>query len=335
MEETKARRSQLLLELFQRERPDLFLIELYPFGRKKFRFELDPIIEAIGTNAISNCRVVCSLRDILVERPDRVKFEARVVATLNNGFDALLVHADPNLVRLEDTFSRMAEIRIPVIYTGFVTPKPSPGARERLHGRLRLNAQEPLVVVSAGGGKVAGSMLEAAMGALLDLSLQGSLRGILFCGPYLDDDVYRRLKTRATGQVQVERFSDDFLGYLAAADLSISMAGYNTCMNILAAGVTALVWPFAHGEEQRRRAAILSKVGRMRVLENSDLNPVDLAAIIQQSLMRSRDWHARARVDLDGAGATARWIREELFAPKAVAYKVGPADGKTGVGGGN
>ena len=38
-------RQQLLFNLFAAEAPDLFIVELYPFGRKAFRFEIDPILE--------------------------------------------------------------------------------------------------------------------------------------------------------------------------------------------------------------------------------------------------------------------------------------------------
>ena len=42
VDQVKELRQKQLLGLFESERPDLFLVELYPFGRKAFRFELDP-----------------------------------------------------------------------------------------------------------------------------------------------------------------------------------------------------------------------------------------------------------------------------------------------------
>ena len=121
-------RKDFLWALFKREAPDIFLIELYPFGRKAFRFELDPILNAIRNGDLPSCRVVCSLRDILVEKKDVESYEARVVEQLNANFDALLVHADPEVLKLDETFSRMADISIPVVYTGFVSRAPQPGA---------------------------------------------------------------------------------------------------------------------------------------------------------------------------------------------------------------
>ena len=61
-------RIERLTELFRREAPDAFLVELYPLGRKAFRRELDPILDGIRTGRLPRCRVYCSVRDILVEK---------------------------------------------------------------------------------------------------------------------------------------------------------------------------------------------------------------------------------------------------------------------------
>ena len=48
--------------------PDVFMIELYPFGRTIFGFELQPLLEGIRQGRFGETKVVCSLRDILVEK---------------------------------------------------------------------------------------------------------------------------------------------------------------------------------------------------------------------------------------------------------------------------
>ena len=80
-------------------RPDVLIIELFPFGRNGFSFELLPLLEADPERgSLPSCRVVCSVRDILVEKKDQQKFEARVVDRLNRFFDAVLVHGDPAVI---------------------------------------------------------------------------------------------------------------------------------------------------------------------------------------------------------------------------------------------
>ena len=95
----------------------------------------------------------------------------------------------------------------------------------------------------------------------------------MFSGPFMERGEFSALKKMGGRNVQIEQFSPDFLAYLAAADLSISMGGYNTTMNILATGVPALVWPFPQNREQRLRAGRLAKEGILKVIEDEDLRP--------------------------------------------------------------
>ncbi|MCU0555785.1 MAG: glycosyl transferase, partial [Desulfobacterales bacterium] len=105
---------------------------------------------------------------------------------------------------------------------------------------------------------------------------------------------------------RIQRFTPDFVSYLAAADLSVSMAGYNTSMNILASRVPALVWPFPQNREQGLRAERLARRGALRVLAASDLQPDALAERMRQALDAGRA--PASGIDLDGAAATAAWL---------------------------
>jgi predicted glycosyltransferase len=305
IETVKRVRQACLLTLFEAERPDLFVVELYPFGRKAFRFEIDPVLKAIA-GAGRACGVVCSVRDILVEKRMPAEHEARVVELLNRHFDAVLVHADPKLVPLEETFGRLGDIRVPVVYTGFVTPAPAPDGRLRIRGRLGMAKTQKLIVASAGGGSVGLPVLEAAVQAFPRLGPGKAARLVVFTGPFMPEADVARLTARAGGRVDIQRFTPDFLDYLAAADLSLSMGGYNTTMNLLAARVPALVWPFAQNREQRLRSERLAGLGALRVLADRDLEPRRLAALMDQALAQT----ARPAVDIDlcGAANTARWI---------------------------
>ena len=306
LEQIKADRQKCLLAIVEREKPDIFLVELYPFGRKAFRFELDPVLEALGKRESSPCGAICSVRDILVEKEDRVKHESRVVKTLNRYFDAVLVHADPSLAKLNETFDLFDEIEIPVIYTGYIAAKPMPQAGRNLRRQLQIDTDEFLIVASAGGGDVGAPLLKAVVRAFSRLTVNKTCRLKVFTGPFLERGAFDDLKKMAGNNVQIERFTPDFLSYLAAADLSVSMGGYNTTMNILATGVPALVWPFAQNREQRLRAGRLAQKGILKVLEEADLRPDRLAGLMNQMLAASN--RLAGEFDLDGAANTAKWI---------------------------
>jgi predicted glycosyltransferase len=109
----------------------------------------------------------------------------------------------------------------------------------------------------------------------------------------------------------VARFTKEFLSFLAAADLSVSMAGYNTCMNILAAEVPSLVYPFGQNREQRLRAKKLADLGVLTPITDADLRPVRLAELMEEVLKKPRDSVGPA-VNLDGARETSRWLETWL-----------------------
>ncbi len=299
---TQQQRTAMLRSFASEQALDCLVIELYPFGRKAFRFELEPLLETVRTHQ-PNCRIWCSLRDILVEKEQgQDKHERRAVDTLNRTFDGLLIHADQRIVRLEETFTRMADVRIPVHYTGYVTPRPSPGARDKRRRALGLAADDRLVVASLGSGSVGGELLSAAVAALPLIGGERQWFLQLFAGPFAEERLLHELRRHASRHLRVDRFSDDFIDWLAAADLSISLAGYNTCMNIAAAGVPALLLPFTQNREQRLRLEkITSVTAAMRLVTPDDLQPGRLAELMRQAAAQSR---RRPAIDLDGAGAT-------------------------------
>ena len=302
----KKERQEMLMRLFKETVPDLFMIELYPFGRKAFGFELDPVLTGIRDGSLKSCRVVCSLRDVLVEKKDAAAYEERVIGLLNRCFDAVLIHSDPGILTLDRTFSRLADIRIPIVYTGFVTPKPIPGSGKTLRAKLDIGDDEYFLLASAGGGKVGSELLAAVAKAYAYLPKGCRLQ--VFTGPFMDDGPFAALKAFESSAIRVDRFTPDFSSFLDAADLSVSMAGYNTCMNIMAAGVPALVLPFEQNREQRLRAELLAKQGGLRVLSRKDLNPERLAGLMTR-MLRANERPAGA-IDLDGAEKTAAWVGE-------------------------
>ena len=97
-----------------------------------------------------------------------------------------------------------------------------------------------------------------------------------------------------------------FADVLAAADLSVSLAGYNTVMGLLAAGCRGLVAPFDQNREQRLRAERLAGMGLLGVLDPADLDPPALAGRMREALAGQPP--RRGAIDLDGARGTARFF---------------------------
>jgi predicted glycosyltransferase len=303
LEEVKTMRRERLFAHLRQNQPDIFITELYPFGRKAFRFELDPLLAAIHSGSLSKCLCCCSVRDILVEKKEgREKFERRAVQTLNAFFDGILVHADPEIITLSETFDLLNEIHIPIHYTGFVAKTNTVAGRDAIRKQLNLATSDKLIVGSIGGGNVGSELLQAivlAASRLEYVHLQ------LFAGPYCDEQSYQMLAERGRKNIRVARFTDRFPEWLEAADLSISMAGYNTCMNLLQAGIPALVYPYKQNREQRLRAEKLGNKAPIGVLDEGDLNPDRLAERINRQLTCARSNNA---ININGAAETVRQL---------------------------
>lgn len=62
-------RKQQIHTVFEQFQPDILMIELFPFGRRKFSFELIPLLEQV--RAENKTKVVCSLRDVVVTKQDK------------------------------------------------------------------------------------------------------------------------------------------------------------------------------------------------------------------------------------------------------------------------
>ncbi|MFH1913326.1 MAG: glycosyltransferase [Pseudomonadota bacterium] len=315
LDTVRARRTQRFRAIMAEYRPDILLVELFPFGRRAFRFELVPILEGVRAGEWGPCKTACSLRDILVEKPDPAKYARRVLDMLNPNFDLVLVHADPTLVTLDETFPAVADIAPPVRYTGYVAVRPEPGSGLALRRELGLDTTPPtpLIIASAGGGQVGNELIQAAIQASIQISgpLADSLPHALmaFTGPYAPDADHARCQALAAPHphITVRRFTSRFPAHLDAADLSLSLGGYNTTMNLLAATTYGLIFPFAQNREQAMRTSRLAQRHAVGLLSTTDLDPDLLATRITQALTHPATSNP---LDLTGASTTARLLEE-------------------------
>ncbi|NOS80042.1 MAG: hypothetical protein E8D46_00670 [Nitrospira sp.] len=310
LEAIKRIRARRIQAEFARIQPDVFLIEMFPFGRKHFAYELVPVLEQIRLKKMPTA-VVCSLRDILVNnKRNQAQHNERAITLMNRYFDLLLVHSDPRLQTLDETFPQVRELRCDIRYTGFVSqavPQPLEAPSDRQA------SDQPMILVSIGGGRVGYELVECALQASAQLRASLPHRMMILTGPYMPEEQFQQLQQSAEGQEQVviQRYTSDFLSYLQQASLSVSMAGYNTCMNLMATGSRAVVLPFTGGgnTEQTIRAEKLAQLGVVGLLSPSQLRPDYLAERMIQALQTPPPTQTLS-LDQDGAMKTATCLQE-------------------------
>ena len=305
LDEIRAERMSGLLEIFATFNPDILMIELFPFGRMKFDFELRPLLEAARRREPAPS-IVCSLRDILVAKRDQKDFEDFAIERANQFFDLILVHSDPTFQSLGETFPPVDRLTCRIEYTGYVV-EVEPAASNPTGG------DQP-VVVSIGGGRVGLELLYAASEASRQVRRSIPHRLHLFTGPYLPADEFGKLVDNYAGDddIVIERFTPDLVGAMRNARLSISLAGYNTCMNILTAGVPSIVHPFTGNEnrEQTIRAHKLEQSGIVSVITAEELASGKLAPLMAAMLTTPANSDHRLKIDLDGVRKTKILLTE-------------------------
>ncbi len=279
----------------ERTRPAVLLVELFPFGRKKFAGEILPLIRR-ARRLPHPARVVCSLRDILVDaRRDQQHHDDRAQWLADRYFDAVLVHADPAFARLEDSFRPRRAMRTPVLYSGYVVPQRAAAAHV---------VRGPHLLVSAGGGIVGEDLFRCAIQARALLPDPLPLR--IISGPFLPDAAWQGLQQMAQGVPGIElvHHVSDMVAEMRGARASLSQCGYNSALDLIGAAVPALVVPYeAKGEnEQRVRADRMATLGALQVLPAAELSAPRLAQALQQLLAFLP---RAAALDLDGAARSA------------------------------
>ncbi len=293
-------RGDRLMEMFREIDPEVFVTELYPFGRRKFRRELDPVLKTIRKTG-GGTVVVSSVRDILEPPGSREKSED--AATKGADFyDMVLVHGDMALARLEDSFPWPEALSERLHYTGYINSAREPADSDNLTD----GTDE--ILVSAGGGAVGMPLYRSAIEASRTAMMAGQ-KWRLLVGHNLAEEAFQDLKDSARQTpVLVERARPDFPEMLRRARVSVSQAGYNTVVDILAAGTPSVLVPFAEGGEQEQtiRARLLAQQGRAVVLSEGEVTPDALGNAIKTAMeLRTNEI---APVAQNGAEESARLI---------------------------
>jgi predicted glycosyltransferase len=297
----RAVRRETLLHAFDAAHPDAVVIEAFPFGRRAFRFELEPLIAATRARR-PPALVLCSLRDIVVAPEDAQRRRA-IIARVREDFAAVLVHGDPSLIPLEASFPEASEIADRLVYTGYVGGSAGLAAADDGAG-----ADE--VLVSAGGGAVGGALMATAL-ATRRLGCLAGLGWRLLTGPNMPVAQIAALSASLPDGVIVERYRPDFPQMLRRCRVSVSQAGYNTVLDILAARAAAVLVPFAdmRETEQTLRAERLADRGVVEVVAPSALSPERLAEAIERAV---RGRPSPLAVDMTGARRSAQLIAEMI-----------------------
>ncbi len=266
-----------MLETLATSAPGIVLIELFPFGRRKFAAEVLALIEAARALPTAPL-IISSVRDIIEPKAEPTKM-AEMGERLADHFDAVLVHGDKDIIGLEETAPFVAGAGAPLHYTGYIAPSPP-----------QLSSKSG-VVVSAGSSP-SGEVLLGVAVETGDKSATIDAPWHIFVPPDLDEPAPKN------AQVHVHPFGADFMDHLARAEISISEAGYNTVAEAVALGTKPVLVPYAEAgqTEQGLRATRFSERGLAIALSTESLNPAGLIKAVNAA----RDLSKAPALNLSG-----------------------------------
>lgn len=267
-------------------RPSLVFVDNVPLGLEG---EMRPALEALR-QSVPKVRIVLTLRDV-IDEPRRIIAEwtrAGTTASIERLFDDIVVFGS------RDVFDVVTEYRWPTAlatkthYAGYIR-RVARGQVAESRARLARGAHR-LILVTVGGGGDGGPLIEHYLAGLDSAGVDGlgaSVRSLVVCGPEMPVAERTRIRERYGHRrdVTILDFSSDLVTTMAAADVVVSMGGYNTVCEILSLGKSAVVMPRRHPRlEQWIRCTRMATLGLLRVV-HPDHDPArNLIEQVQQAL---------------------------------------------------
>ena len=303
-------RKQMILQAAIAFQPDLLLVDKSPAGVQD---ELLPTLRHLKTWS-PGTRLVLGMRDI-EDGPEmtRAEWEEGGIRQLHEDvYDCILLYGQKDIFDpvVEYEMSPLAYRKlVPVGYLGRAQP-----ARTREAVRRELEVGErPLIVVAAGGGGDGFELLRTYLEALIaGAPVLSGAHTVIVTGPLMARGKRELLRNLAQFEhLTWYEFTPDLLSLMGAADLVLSMGGYNTVREALSLQARLLVVPRTRPRiEQLLRAERLAARGMLRFLTPDELTPGRLAAEIETSLLAPRP---AVSLDFGGLERVSQVIAELLM----------------------
>lgn len=287
-DETVKLRADLILATAINFKPDLFLVDKKPNGLKG---ELADTLKHLKAY-LPETKLVLLLRDI-IDSPEVTIEEWHhhgYHETIQLFYDQVLVVGMPEVFDVTKEYQFPASVSEKVRFCGYICKEPGLKQGSVIREELQIKPEEQLILVTPGGGEDGYSLVETYLSALGQLPSKHNLRSLIICGPEMPSIGLKTLYQAAEKypHVQICEFTDDLMSYIDAADVIVSMGGYNTVSEILSLGKRAIIVPRVNPvKEQWIRAERLARLGLLRMIHPDHLTSENLMSALLEELSRS------------------------------------------------
>lgn len=274
-------RTAIIADVTRRLAPDVLLVDHSPAGMGG---ELLDVFETLARHH-ARTRVVLGLRDVLDEPDAVVRTWSRqgIYELLDEVYDEIYVYGQRDMFDVGSAYAMPQSVSRRLQYTGYLD-------RSGTTSSALAPIDRPFLLVTAGGGGDGLAVLSAA----LDAGDRLGLATLVVTGPLIDASHRAALDARAcaTPRARVVTFHPGLGSLMRAASVVVTMGGYNSMCEAVAAGTPTIVvprtWP---RREQLLRAELFAGRGLVDVVaEGADL--VDrLTPVIAERLRDRRRPH--------------------------------------------
>ncbi len=283
-------------------RPHLFIVDKEPLGLKR---EILPTLEWMR-EYLPQSRTILGLRDIMDDAETvRNDWEKKDVYRI---LDAL--YSEIWIYGLQNYYDPIREYAIPesisrkIHFTGYIPRrKADPAAVQKIRKDHRIEQKDKLVVVTTGGGGDGYKVMDTYLTMLETETIPAAIKSILVTGPFMPKRQRKCIDKRARNAgIESHRFYRHMIDLMAAADLVVSMGGYNTSCEILTQTAVALLIPREEPrKEQLIRAQVLHRNNLVDYIPWRELT----TPLLKQKIMNLLDHpqpfrQAMARFDMTG-----------------------------------
>ncbi len=286
MPETLVRlRSHLILTAAVHFQPDILLVDKKPQG---LRNELKETLGYLGRHRPTTKRVLL-LRDILDAPAATIQQwqTNNYYRITHQQYDQVWVVGTPEIFNLPDEYNFPLPLRRKVRFCGYLGRGLGRTSRPLLRQQLGIHPDEPLVVVTPGGGGDGYTLIKTYLENFAYRAANPLPKTVIISGPEMSAEHRQQLQAQINlhPEIQFLEFSNDLISYLNAADAVVAMAGYNTLCEILSLRKSAVVVPRTRPvQEQWLRAKRFADSGLLYAIHPQKLTPQQLSHTLHQAL---------------------------------------------------
>ncbi len=266
-------RKQIITATAKTFKPSMFIVDKVPLGLRR---EIIPTLKWFR-KSMPDSRVVLGLRDIIDDGESTRKDwkKKNVYDVLDKYYTEIWVYGNQSFYDPVTEYAIPPDVARKICFTGYIprhVPKKEHLAQVRREQRLA--NRDKLVVVTTGGGGDGYPVLDNYM-SMLEQQDEPLFKTVMVGGPFLPRDKSQALCDRAKRlKIRYYSFFKSMEKLLAAADVVVSMGGYNTVCEILSLKKVSLLIPRSSPRlEQHIRAQVFKERDLLDYIPWDELSP--------------------------------------------------------------